>query len=127
MTGNEEMIMLNDCKLFGRISPELELKKTTQGKDCITFDIAVKRDKGENTDFITVKAYNVIAANLVKFKSKGERIIVCGQLHTNTYTNKNQQNRKEVFVKADRIYYLDNNVDENNYAANIDVPTEDKK
>ncbi|MCH5296034.1 MAG: single-stranded DNA-binding protein [Ruminococcus sp.] len=119
--------MLNDCKLLGRISTDLELKKTNQGKDCITFDIAVRRDKGDKADFITVKAYNVVATNLVKFKSIGDRIIVCGQLHINTYTNKNQQKQKEVFVMAEKIYYLDNNVDENNYAANIDVPTEVKK
>lgn len=119
--------MLNNCILCGRISTDLKLKKTSQDTACITFDIAVKRDKSDNADFITVKAYNVIASNLVKYKNKGERVIVCGQLHTNTYTNKNQQYQKEVFVKAEKIYYLDNNADENNYAADIDVPTEDKK
>lgn len=91
---------MNSVNLIGRITSDLELKKTTTGKSVVNFCIAVNKDK-ETTYFIDVVAWGGTAENICKFFKKGSQIGISGMLSTRT-SEYNGQKRKytEVMVNA---------------------------
>lgn len=91
---------MNNVSLIGRITSDLELKRTTTGKSVVNFCIAVNKDR-ETTYFIDVVAWGGTSENICKFFKKGSQIGVSGMLTTRT-SEYNGQKRKytEVFVNA---------------------------
>lgn len=82
--------MLNDVKLSGNLTKDIELKKTQNGKTYTKFSLAVRRDK-DHTDFINCAAWGK-TAELIKqyYGHKGNFIIVSnGSLTTSSYEGKN--------------------------------------
>lgn len=80
--------MINKVIYMGRIATELQLRKSSNDKSYIFFNIAVPRkyDK-EKTDFINCVAWNKQAESLVKYQNKGNLITVEGS--TETYKKNN--------------------------------------
>lgn len=87
---------MNSCNFIGRITTDLELKKTPSDVSCVNFMIAIDRYNGKNkektADFIPVTAYRADAENIVKYFSKGSMIGVTGNIKTSTY-EKNGEKR----------------------------------
>lgn len=97
--------MLNKVILSGRITHDLELKRTPSGTAVLQFSIAVERsfaDKnGERqTDFPTCVAWGKTAEFIGRYFSKGRSIAIVGNLRTRTYEDKNGTKHyvTEVFV-----------------------------
>lgn len=97
---------MNKIFLIGRITKELELKKTSTDKSVCDFSIAVNRDK-DNTDFINVEVWNIPAENLVKYQTKGSLISVEGQLRNDTYEKQDGTKGYKTYVLANNIEYLE--------------------
>jgi single-strand DNA-binding protein len=91
---------MNNVSLIGRITNDLELKKTANGKSVLNFCIAVSKDK-ETTYFIDLVAWNTTADNIARYFKKGVQIGISGMLTTRT-SEYNGQKRKytEVMVNA---------------------------
>ena len=98
--------MLNNVAIIGRITKDLELRKTETGKAVTSFSIAVARDYDDQVDFFDITAWNKLAENLVKYCQKGSLISVTGTMRTNFYTNKEGIKINTVYVLADRIDFL---------------------
>ena len=98
--------MLNNVAIIGRITKNLELRKTETGKAVTSFSIAVARDYDDQVDFFDITAWNKLAENLVKYCQKGSLIGVTGTMRTNFYTNKEGIKINTVYVLADRIDFL---------------------
>lgn len=79
--------------LIGRLTADVELKTTPNGKSVVNFDIAIdngKQTNGEDsTTYVSCVAYGNRAEFLAKWFSKGDPAIISGKLRNNNYTDKN--------------------------------------
>lgn len=97
--------MFNKVVLVGRISTDLELKQTNNGKSYCRFNLAVNR-MNEGTDFIPVTVWNKQAENIVQYQSKGSLILIEGSIGTGNYTDQNGNNRKTFEVMVQNVQFL---------------------
>lgn len=96
--------MTNSVVLKGRLTGDVELKQA--GKTVVAnVSLAVNKDK-ENVDFIPVTLWGDVAKNVEKYVTKGMRIIVIGELSTNTY-EKDGAKITKVFVNAKTVDFID--------------------
>ena len=85
---------MNKVILCGRLTADPELRKTQSGIASVRFAVAVNRkyaDKntGERqADFINCQAWRQTAEFISRYFSKGNMIIVEGELRTGSYTDK---------------------------------------
>lgn len=105
------MIALRNCvTLIGRITHDLELRKTNSDIPVLSFSIAVDRP-GTNkdnriTDFFDCTAWRGTAENICKFFSKGDGIGIIGSLQTNTFKDKDGNDRKKTEVLIESFEFL---------------------
>lgn len=102
--------MLNNTMLIGRITNDLELKTTENGKRYVSFTLAVprsyKNDVGEyDTDFIKCKLWNTVADKTVEYCSKGDLVAIKGRLETGRYEDENGKHYLQEVV-AERVSFL---------------------
>ena len=80
---------LNKVILSGRLTADPELKSTPQGVSVATFTVAVERNykQGEErkADFINCVAWRNTGEFISKYFTKGQMIIVVGELQTRTW------------------------------------------
>ena len=84
---------MNQVSLIGRITKDLELRKTPSNKSVVAFTLAVdrrvsqeQRDAGAVTaDFISCVVWNQSADYLAKWAGKGTMIALSGHLATRNY------------------------------------------
>lgn len=81
---------MNRSIITGRVTKDLELRKTPSNKSVVAFTLAVRRDK-DTTDFISCVAWNGTAELLAKYVKKGNKIGLIGRLQTRTYENQQKQ------------------------------------
>lgn len=84
---------MNNVSLVGRLTKNVDLRKTNSGKDVATCTIAVQRDK-ETADFIPFVVWESNAVYLSKYAEKGTRIALTGQLQSREY----ESNGKKQYV-----------------------------
>lgn len=76
--------MLNNVNLIGRVTKDIELRKTQSNKSVIKFTIAV--DEGNNrTQFIECQAWEGLAETIQKYVLKGDMVNINGKLINNNY------------------------------------------
>lgn len=93
---------INNCTLMGRITAEPEIRHTQSGLSVLNFCIAIdrKHQSGEDkkTDFIECVAWRGTADFISKYFKKGQMIAVEGAIQTDTYTDKDGNNRKKTEI-----------------------------
>ena len=102
---------MNKALLTGRISQDLELRKTSTNTSVLSFNLAVDKGiKDENgnrkADFIKINTWGSSADFLHNYAEKGSLIAVTGRIDTNSYINKNNQKVYETFVTAESVELL---------------------
>lgn len=97
--------MINNVVLAGRLTKDITLNKTTNGKSVTTFSLACRRD-AQNTDFPFCRAYGKTAELLNQYCQKGSLIGVKGSIHTYT-TESGGKKEFHSEVLADSIAFLD--------------------
>lgn len=83
---------LNQAIIMGRITRDLEVKRTPNGNAVLSFTVAVDRyvkDGEKQADFISCVAWNKTAEFIAKYFGKGRMIAVTGNLHSRTFDDKN--------------------------------------
>ena len=95
---------MNNVSLIGRLTKNVDLRKTQSGKDVVSATIAVQRDKN-NTDFIPIVVWEANATYLAKYAEKGTRIAITGQLQSREYeSNGKKQYALEVVGKVEILF-----------------------
>lgn len=83
------MININNVVLVGRLTKEIELRKTNQNRSYCSFTLAVnrryKQDSQQEADFIQVIAWGQSADFLSDYAHKGYEISVEGRIQTRNY------------------------------------------
>lgn len=98
--------MINNVLIVGRITHDLELRKTSADKSVCEFSVAVNRIGQDTTDFITCQVWNKQAENLVKYCEKGCLIGIEGCLRIDQYKDKEDKTRTKAYVLANKLYFL---------------------
>ena len=92
------MININRVVLVGRITKDLELRKTKRNLSATSFTVAVDRryapENGQKCDFINCIAFKHSADFLTQYASKGTIVSVEGRIQTRNY----EDNGKKVYV-----------------------------
>lgn len=86
---------MNEIRLLGRITADLELRKSQNDRPYVWFTVAVpKRNDRDQADFVRCVAFDKLAEALEKHCTKGRQILVNGRLEVsqrvNPITNINQ-------------------------------------
>ena len=101
---------LNHWVGTGRICHDLQLKTTTNGKNVVTFTLAVERNYSANgerkqTDFISCVAWEHTATFITRFFSKGSLICVEGSIQTRSFNAQDGSKRYVTEVNVTNGYF----------------------
>lgn len=104
---------MNCVVLIGRMTRDVELRRTASGKAVASFALAVNKDYrneqgGYDADFIECVAFEQRAEIISKYVHKGDRFAVLGQLATRSYENKEGKKVKVTEVKVTGFDFLKN-------------------
>lgn len=83
---------INSVALSGRLTTDIEIRKTQEGKSVCAFTLAVQRDK-ENVDFIECVAWERQADLLAQYKRKGSYVAITGRLRKRKWQTQSGENR----------------------------------
>ncbi len=96
---------MNKLTIIGRLTRDVELRKTSAGKDVATFTVAVNR-RDKQTDYFRVSAWNGLAETCHKYLAKGRKVCVVGAVSCRTYTGNDGTTRASMEVMADDVEFL---------------------
>lgn len=98
--------MINQVMLVGRLTADVEVKKTKTGISVCDFRVAcdrpVKEDGTHEADFITCQGWKATADYLGKWAKKGNTIIVSGKIRTDSYEDRDGKKLYTTKVIVDR-------------------------
>lgn len=101
---------MNRITLMGRLTATPELKEGNETKYC-NFSLAVDRiKKGGNepvTDFFNCTAFGQSAEFVSRYMVKGQRILVSGAVHIDSYVSKSGEKKMSVNVITDTVENAD--------------------
>lgn len=95
---------MNITAISGRLTADVEVRKTQSGLSVASFTVAVQRDK-DTTDFINCVAWRQSADFLGQYSHKGDMVGVMGRITTRNY----ERDGQKVYVTeviADRVEIL---------------------
>lgn len=105
--------MLNRVCIMGRITRDLELRRTQDGTAVTRFTVAVDDDfkskaTGEKkTYFLDVVAWRQSAEFVCQYFGKGRMVVVEGKLTVRDWKDKDGNNRRNTEIIANNIYFGD--------------------
>ena len=107
---------MNIVTMMGRLTSDVEVKRTTSDNKVANFSIAVDRgykgaDGNRITDFINVVAWNGTAEFIGKWFQKGSMIAISGSLQSRRFEDKEGNKRTAYEVVADKAYFTGGKVD----------------
>ena len=115
---------MNKVIIKGRLTATPELKKTATDIYVTDFSVAVnRRFNKEQTDFINCQAWRQTAEFITKYFTKGQEILVVGELHIEKW-DKDGETRYSTRVVVDEVDFCGNK-ENNKSQKDIDTNTED--
>jgi len=97
---------MNKVILVGRLTADVELKRTANDVPVARFTIAINRSHQKDiTDFIDCTAWRGIAEFISKYFKKGNMIAIVGSITTGVWDDENGNKRKRVDVVVDEAYF----------------------
>ena len=102
---------MNKAILIGRLTKDIEVRKSESGNVIGVFTIAIsrpyKKEDGQNeTDFINCISFNKRAETMEKYCKKGSQIGLEGRIQTRTYDAKDGTKRYVTEVLVENFYLL---------------------
>jgi len=104
--------MLNQVTIVGRLTKDLEVRYTPEGKAVSNVALAVSRHyrslNGEyKTDFVHCTLWGKIAENTAQYCGKGSVVGVTGRIATRKYENADLRTVFVTEVVADNVQFMD--------------------
>jgi single-strand DNA-binding protein len=105
--------MLNHIVIMGRLTRDVELRRTASGTAVASFTLAVDRDytgKDNNekeTDFIDCVAWRGTGEFVSRNFTKGRMACVSGRLQMRDWTDKDGNKRRNAEILVDNVYFAD--------------------
>ena len=100
----------NKCILVGNMVADPELKQTPNGISVCRFRLAVNRktkaEGQQSADYLDVVAWRQSAEFVSKYFKKGNPILVCGQIQSRNWEDKDGAKRYSVEILADEVSFV---------------------
>jgi single-strand DNA-binding protein len=101
---------MNKVILMGNLTRDPEVSYTRESNTAIArFSIAVgrryKRDGEPEADFFDCTAWGKTAEFVEKYFHKGSRMVLCGRLENNNYTNKNGEKVYSIRIQVEEVEF----------------------
>ena len=105
--------MLNHITIMGRLTKDVELRRTDKGTAVASFTLAVDRDfsKENKTDFFNCVAWDKKGEFIANYFSKGRMIVVSGRLENREWMDKNNNKRTTAEIIVENAYFGDSKKD----------------
>ena len=102
--------MLNQVVLVGRLTSDMEVKESEDGKKYWNMSIAIPRsfknaDGVYDTDFVSIKTFDNIAQNTAEYCNKGDIVGVKGRIQTGSY-EKDGEKKFSMDIIAEKVTFL---------------------
>lgn len=104
--------MLNQVVLVGRLTDDVEVVKTENGKSYSTITLAVQRSFKNSegvyeADFIRCKLWNGIAENSSQYCHKGDIVGIKGRIQVDKFEDKeNNEDKFMTEIIAEKVTFL---------------------
>lgn len=101
--------MLNKVIILGRLTKDPEIKEVKKGeKKHLVSAFTIANDKGKDTEtqFFDCYAWDALADTLVKYKKKGEQVLIVGELRARKYEDKEGNKRVSYEIVAREIEFI---------------------
>lgn len=101
---------LNSVAIMGRLTSDVEVKKTPSGTSVTNFTLAINKPTAKDhpeSSFIDCVAWAGTAELIAKYFKKGQKLIVNGRLETRTFEDKNNTKRKITEIVVSEIDFPD--------------------
>lgn len=103
---------MNKVTLIGRLTKDVELRKTQSGTAVANFTLAVNRKftkQGEErqVDFLNIVAWGKTAEFCEKYFNKGLQVAVAGSIQTRNWTDAENNKRYATEIIAEEVYFAD--------------------
>lgn len=103
--------MLNQVVLVGRLTSDVEVTTTEDGKKVSNLTLAVQRtfknsDGIYEADFIKCTLWNAVAASTSEYCKKGDIVGIKGRLQVTTYEDKEGNKKTSTEVIAEKVTFL---------------------
>ena len=101
---------MNRATILGRVGKELELRYTPNGTAVTTFSLATaKKVKGEQvTQWHNLVAFGKTAEILSQYVSKGDQLLVEGEIQYRSYDNKDGQKVNVTEILVNQFEFVGN-------------------
>ena len=84
---------MNNVSLIGRLTKDVQERRTQSGTPVVSFTLAVDRRKKEDgADFIPCIAWDKAAETIAKYVHKGDLFAVTGHIQTRSYEKDGRMN-----------------------------------
>ena len=116
---------MNKVIMMGRLTRDPEVRysqganQTAVGRFSIAVDRRFKREGEPDADFFNCTAFGKQAEFVEKYLHKGTKVVVCGRIQNDNYTNKDGQMVYSVRLMVEEIEFA-----ESKNAANAGAPAE---
>ena len=99
---------MNNISLIGRLTKDVELKYTPDGKAVTRCSVAVNDGYGEKqiVSFIDIQLWGKTAENVAQYCKKGDRIGITGSIRQDRWEDKEGGKRSRVYINASRVEFL---------------------
>ena len=104
---------LNKVLLCGRLTADVELKMTTNGRHVVAFTLAINRPRSKDgaqqtADFLSCVAWDKTAEFISQYFGKGDSVFICGKLQTRNYKDRDGKTIYKTEVIIDEAQFVDN-------------------
>lgn len=109
---------MNKFQFMGRLTrdPEIRYSQSNEPIAIARFALAINRIKQGNensADFFNITCFGKLAEIAEKYLIKGSKIVVCGHIRNDTYTNRNGERRYSNTFIADELFFCENKTTNN--------------
>lgn len=109
--------MLNQVVLVGRLTDDLEVTKTENGKKVTRMVLAVQRSYKNSegiyeADFIRCTLWNAVASSTSEYCKKGDIIGLKGRLQVTSYEDSDGNKKYNTEVIAEKVTFLSSKPEE---------------
>ena len=101
--------MLNNLSILGRVTKPLELRYLQNGTAVLNFDIAnsIKTKDNEVTTFLRCVCYGRGAEVINQFVSKGDRVLLQGELRQNSYKDSTGATKSYHYLQVNSFDFIE--------------------
>lgn len=105
---------MNSVQLVGRLTRDPEVRYLDNGSTVAKFSLAVdrriKKESGDNADFINCVAFGKTAEFLEKWFRKGQRLGLTGRIQTGSYVNQEGTKVYTTEVVVENVEFVESKV-----------------